>query len=305
MTAPLTVRSVEATLVLVPMRRPLGTSAARVTDAPLLLIDLHTTEGITGHAYLFCYLESAGHAALALVRDVGAALAGTPAAPGAIRQALTSRFKLLGVRGLVAAVLAGVDTACWDALAIAAGLPLARLLGAAPRPVPAYNSNGLGLIDPRAAAEEAQELADEGFRAVKLRLGRARADDDLAAVRAVRAALAPDIELMADYNQALGLPAALDRCRALDEEGLHWIEEPVRHDDYPASARLAAALRTPVQIGENGSVTGSSARTRPRAVPRIRGRARRRRPRRRRCRPRPGRPGCIPGSSRSTGRPRC
>jgi hypothetical protein len=53
-----------------------------------------------------------------------------------------------------------------------------------------------------------------------------------------------------------------------------------------------------------GPVTGSSARTRPRAVPRLRGRARRRRPRRRRCRQRSGRPGCLPGSSRSTGRPR-
>jgi mandelate racemase len=251
MTAPLTVRSVEATLVRVPMRRPLGTSAARVTEAPLLLIDLHTEEGITGRAYLFCYLESAGHAALALVRDINAVLPGTPASPAASRQALTSRFKLLGVRGLVSAVLAGVDTACWDALAIAAGLPLARLLGSTPRPIPAYNSNGLGLLEPQAAADEAGELVAEGFRAVKMRLGRADADDDLAAVRAVRAALAPDIALMADYNQALGLVAAQDRCRALDDEGLYWIEEPVRHDDYPASARLAAALRTPVQIGEN------------------------------------------------------
>ncbi len=245
------VRSVAGMLVRVPMRRPLGTSAARVTEAPLLLIDLHTEEGVTGHAYLFCYLESAGHAALALVRDLDAVVAGLPASPAVLRQALTARFKLLGVRGLVSAVLAALDTACWDALAKAAGLPLACLLGSAPRPIPAYNSNGLGLIEPSAAADEAQELAAEGFRAVKMRLGRARAADDLAAVRAVRAALAPDVALMADYNQALGLVDALDRCRALDEEGLYWIEEPLRHDDYQATAQLAAALRTPVQIGEN------------------------------------------------------
>ena len=247
----LTIRSVEATLVLVPMHRPLGTSAARVTDAPLLLIDLHTTEGVTGRAYLFCYLESAGHAALALIREADALLAGTPAAPAAVRKAFESRFTLLGLRGLAAAVLAGVDTACWDALAIAAGLPLARLLGADVRPIPAYNSNGLGLIEPAAAAAEAQELVAEGFRAIKLRLGRPAADDDLAAVRAVRAAIGPDLTLMADYNQALRLPAALNRCRALDQEGLAWIEEPMRHDDYPACAQLAAALHTPIQLGEN------------------------------------------------------
>jgi mandelate racemase len=251
-TAPaLTIRSVDAVLVLVPMRRPLGTSATRISTAPLLLLDVHTHQGVTGRAYLFCYLESAGHAALALAREVHEVLVGTTAAPMMVRPLLESRLRLLGVRGLVAAVLAGVDTACWDALAVAADMPLSRLLGAAPRPIPAYNSNGLGLIEPHAAADQAQELAAEGFRAVKMRLGRPSAEDDLAAVRAVRAALDSQVELMADYNQALQLPDALTRCRALDDEGLSWIEEPVRHDDYAANSQLTAQLRTPVQLGEN------------------------------------------------------
>jgi mandelate racemase len=247
----LTVRSVDATLVVVPMRRALGTSVMGITEAPLVLIDLQTEEGITGRAYLFCYLEPAGHAAIALTRDVSAVLAGTAASPAAVRRALEARFKLLGARGLVSAVLAGVDVACWDALAIAAGLPLARMLGATMRPAAAYNSNGLGLVEPQAAADEALELVDEGFRAIKMRLGRPSGHDDLAAVRAVRAAIPPDVALMADYNQALSPDAARERCRQLDDEGLYWIEEPVRHDDYAASAELAALLRTPVQIGEN------------------------------------------------------
>ena len=248
---PLTVRAVDAALVLVPMRRALGTSVMSITEAPLVLIDLHTEEGITGRAYLFCYLEAAGHAAIALARDASAVLAGTAAAPAAARQTLGARLKLLGARGLASAVLAGIDVACWDALAIAAGLPLARMLGATMRPTPAYNSNGLGLADPEAAADEALELVAEGFRAIKMRLGRPSGHDDLAAVRAVRAAIPADVALMADYNQALSPSAARERCRQLDDEGLYWIEEPVRHDDYAASAELAALLRTPVQIGEN------------------------------------------------------
>jgi mandelate racemase len=246
-----TIHSIETELVAVPMRRPLGTSAAVVTVAPLLLIDLRTEEGITGRTYLFCYLQSAGHAAMSLFQEASAALAGTAASPAATRRVLETRFRLLGVRGLVSAVLAGVDVACWDALAKAAGLPLARLLGATPRPAAAYNSNGLGLVDPAAAADEALELVDEGFRAIKMRLGRESGQDDLAAVRAVRAVLPADVALMADYNQALSPAAARERCRQLDGEGLYWIEEPVRHDDYTASAELAALLRTPVQIGEN------------------------------------------------------
>jgi mandelate racemase/muconate lactonizing enzyme-like protein len=88
----LTVRSVEATLVLGPMRRPLGTGVMRITEAPLLLIDLQIEEGITGRTYLFCYLELAGRAAIALARDVSTVLAGTVASPAAFRRALEARF---------------------------------------------------------------------------------------------------------------------------------------------------------------------------------------------------------------------
>ncbi len=247
----LTIRAVEATLVVVPMRRALGTSAMRITEAPLLLLDLLTEEGITGRAYLFCYLPAAGKAAMELVRDASALLTGKDAAPIEVRRLLEARFRLLGARGIVSMIMAGIDVACWDALAISANLPLAHLLGSPLRPVPAYNSNGLGLLDAKAAAGEAQELVAEGFRAIKMRLGRASLREDLAAVRAVRSAIADDIALMSDFNQRLTPNEARERCMQLDDEGLYWIEEPVAHDDYAASAQLSALLRTPIQIGEN------------------------------------------------------
>jgi mandelate racemase len=147
--------------------------------------------------------------------------------------------------------LAGLDVACWDALAVAAGLPLVSLLGGRVKSVPAYNSNGLGLMSPDACADEAEELLEGGFRAVKLRLGYPTLDEDLAAIRAVRRRLPAAVELMADYNQALGLDEALRRGRAIDGEGLAWLEEPIRHDDYAGCAKLAHELATPIQIGEN------------------------------------------------------
>jgi mandelate racemase len=246
----LTIQSIEPTLVSVPMRRALGTSAMRITEAPLLLLDLQSKEGIKGHAYLFCYVPGAGQAAVTLVREMSAQLAGKSASPAEVRRFLEMRFRLLGVRGLVSMVMAGIDIACWDALAIQAGLPLAKMLGASLKPIPAYNSNGLGLIEPEAAASEALELVAEGFQAIKMRLGRPQAQD-LLAVRAVRKAIPDNVLLMADYNQALSLNAALDRCRQLDGEGLYWIEEPIAHDDYAACAELSRELKTPVQIGEN------------------------------------------------------
>ena len=148
--------------------------------------------------------------------------------------------------------MAGLDIALWDVLAQAAGLPLARLLGGTLEPVPAYNSNGLGLIPPGAVADEALELlAEGGFTALKVRVGRDRAADDLEAVRRVRAAVGDEVTLVADYNQGLALGDALERCRALDGEGLTWIEEPLRYDDLDGHARIARDIATPVMLGEN------------------------------------------------------
>jgi len=167
---------------------------------------------------------------------------------------LARRFKLIGVQGIVRMAMSGFDVACWDALAVAAGKPLVTLLGGAPRRIRAYNSNGLGLMAPGAVADEAERLLEGGFRAVKLRLGHPTLAADLAAVRAARKRLPDSVELMVDFNQALSLAEALERGRAIDSEGIAWIEEPIRHDDFRGCAELARELRTPVQIGENFSL---------------------------------------------------
>jgi mandelate racemase len=101
-------------------------------------------------------------------------------------------------------------------------------------------------------ADEAEELLEEGnFNAVKLRLGYGSLEDDVAALRAVRKRVPDGTVVMADYNQALTVAEALQRGRALEQEGLAWIEEPIRHDDYAGHATLTRELATPIQIGEN------------------------------------------------------
>ena len=100
--------------------------------------------------------------------------------------------------------------------------------------------------------KEAEKLVKEGFSAVKLRLGRPDARDDIAALRTVKKAIGPQVTLMCDFNQGLTLNDAILRGRMLDDEGgLHWIEEPTRADDFDGNARIAAELATPVQLGEN------------------------------------------------------
>lgn len=249
----LTVRAIRAVAVEVPMRYVLGTSAAAVRAAPLLLVDVETEEGVTGRTYLFCYLAAAAPAIVSLLAEVERAVRGERIAPDALWALLSKRFRLIGVQGIVRMAMAAFDTACWDALAIAANMPLATYLGGSPRPVPAYNSCGLGLMPPAALADEAEKLLAGGFRAAKLRLGYATLEEDVAALHAVKKRVPGAIKIMVDFNQALSVDEALKRGLALDSEGVSWIEEPIRHDDYRGCAMLASELQTPIQIGENFS----------------------------------------------------
>jgi mandelate racemase len=249
--ASLKIRALSARAVTVPMRRLLTTASGGVDKAPLVLIDLETDQGLTGVSYLFLPSLVALQPMVALLHNMLDMIRGMELSPTAIEQHLRKRFMLLNGTGLVTLAIAGIDMAAWDALAKASGWPLARLLGGAPRPIPAYNSTGLGLAGAERTAAEALQLLEFGFTAIKLRLGYPTLEEDVAVARAVRRAVPTGTIVMSDYNQALSAPEAIRRGHALDGEGLYWIEEPTRADDYEGNARIARALKTAVQIGEN------------------------------------------------------
>ena len=249
----LTIRALRAVAVEVPMRYVLGTSAAAVRAAPLLLVDVETEEGVTGRTYLFCYMRAAAPGIVSLIGEVERAVRGERIAPADLWAQLSKRFRLIGVQGIVRMAMAACDAACWDALAIAANVPLATYLGGTLKPIRAYNSCGLGLMPATALADEAEQLLVGGFTGIKLRLGYPTVEEDLAALHAVKRRVPETISIMVDFNQALAADEALVRCRALDSENVCWIEEPIRHDDYPGYAMLARELATPIQMGENFS----------------------------------------------------
>jgi mandelate racemase len=248
----LTVRSVRGRPVLVPFRRPPVSASGALAHAALVLVDLETQEGITGRAYVFGFMPWALDPIVGCLEAMRAMLVGDPLAPYSIEVKLRKNLTLMGTPGLVGLAVAAVDMCAWDALAQAAGVPLVTLLGGKVGPVRAYNSCGLWIGPIEKLADEAEALAAEGgFSAVKLRLGRDDPAEDVAAVRAVKKRVGDRIAVMSDYNQRLTVNDAILRGRMLDDEGLVWIEEPVRHDDYAGCARVAAELSTPVQIGEN------------------------------------------------------
>jgi mandelate racemase len=251
MLAELRIRRLEARAVMAPLRRPLATASGAITRAPLALIDLETQEGVTGVSYVFCPNPVALKPLVALLGEMLPLIEGRTVAPAALEHDLQKRFLLLGGTGLTTLAIAGIDMAAWDALGKAANLPLARLWGGEIKRIPAYNSTGLGLMGAEKTAAEALELLEFGFTAIKLRLGYPTLEEDVAVARAVRRAVGDRVMLMSDYNQCLDAPEAIRRGHALDGEGLYWIEEPVRADDYAGAAAVTRALKTSVQIGEN------------------------------------------------------
>jgi mandelate racemase len=245
------IRSLLARPVLVPLKRPPVSASGGIPAAALVLIDLETDGGITGRAYVFAFAAWTLGPIVGCLQAMLEMIKGDPLAPLEIEAKLRARLTLLDTPGLVGLALAGIDMAAWDALAQAHRVPLVTLLGGTVKPIAAYNSTGLWLKPVDALADEAEALLAEGFRAVKLRLGRDDASQDLAAVRAVKTRIGDRVTLMCDFNQRLSVNEAILRGRALDGEGLYWIEEPVRHDDYEGCARVAAEVKTPIQTGEN------------------------------------------------------
>jgi mandelate racemase len=248
----LTLKSVRARPVVLKLKRPVAARIAMLTEWPLILIDLHTAEGVIGRAYLEPYIPKSMRYLIPALHDLDEMLKGRRLAPIEFYEAARKSLHFVGYEGMAMIAVAGLDMAAWDALARAAGVPLCVLLGGSIGAVPAYNSNGLWLRSPAEVASEAVELREEGgFQGLKLRLGRERLTDDLATVEAVREAVGSEMSLMVDFNQGLHFGEALERCHAIDDLGLAWIEEPIVYDNLEGYARLTADLKTPIQIGEN------------------------------------------------------
>jgi mandelate racemase len=250
--ATLTFKSIRARPVVLKLKRSVIARIATITDWPLILIDLFTNEGVVGRSYLEPYTVKAMKYLVPALHDLGDMLKGRELAPVELYELARKSLHFVGYQGLSMIAVSGLDLAAWDARAKAANVPLCVFLGGSVGPVRAYNSNGLWLREPQAVAAESIELRDEGgFTGLKLRLGRDRLRDDLATVEAVRNAVGNDTALMIDFNQGLNLADALQRCHAIDDLGLTWIEEPIVYDNFDGFAQLAAELKTPIQIGEN------------------------------------------------------
>lgn len=243
------IRKLVARPVVAPISRPVRTASGDIPAAPLVLLDVHTEQGITGHAYLFGYTPLALPALVTLAGQLDGLLAGKQVAPFDRMRELDLRFRLLGTQGLLGMLLSGLDMAFWDILGKAAGQPVARLLGGEPRPIRAYDS--YGFIDPARDGADIQRSLERGFTGIKIKVGVGSLAQDVASVGAVRRMIGPDIALMLDFNQSMNPVEACRRIDRLAEFDPCWVEEPVAAHDLQGHARVRTSCKVPVQTGEN------------------------------------------------------
>jgi len=253
MTADTAIEQVTTRFLSIPLERPLITAAFPIPAIDTALVQVRTRGGQEGVAWSFAFGKGRVASLVRLVEDLGALSVGHDAlATESLWAKLSSAVGFIGHRGLAAAAMSTIDTACWDIRGKVAGLPVHRLLGSYRDEVETYASQGLWLDRSRdALAEEASDLVQQGFRAVKMRAGMPDEDDDVARVRAVREAIGPSVKLMVDVNQAWDLKQTLRMARRLEEFDLFWLEEPMpfRHvDDY---ARATEVIPMPLCTGES------------------------------------------------------
>lgn len=216
-----------------------------------VLVFVDTDEGITGESLLFTFgteqLKMLNSMVLSLKSEV---LGEDPQYNERIWQKLWCKTRFFGQEGISVFGLSAIDRACWDVVGKAAGQPLYKIFGACRDIVPTYAS-GLWLsLSIEELVGDARGFLTDGFRALKMRIGKPRIEEDVDRVRAVRQAIGPDVDLMVDANKRFSVEHAIRLGRKLEEFNLAWFEEPVPAHDLLGSARVAAALDVPIASGE-------------------------------------------------------
>src|SRR3954454_5449930 len=163
------------------------------------------------------------------------------------------RFQLAshGMGAGACLAMSGIDMALWDIRGKALGLPLYKLLGGSRKAIPAYAGGvSLGYQPPEKLIEEARKSLDQGYKAIKLRVGDA-VPKDIERMRAVREAFGDELEILTDANIGYELEDVRRVMPAMDELGIAWLEEPFPAHDYRSYREAKGFGRTPLAAGEN------------------------------------------------------
>lgn len=248
-----TIAEMRTDLYRLPLPVPMEASAAGVMTAfDMVAVRITDSDGVSGCGYTVLHEGQGASVAAIAELPFREAIAGEDA--DRIEWLWRRMYRghhYAGRGGPVSFALAAVDVALWDLKGGRLGQPLWRLLGGYDPKVKAYAGN-IDLNFPvDKLLEGASRSVEQGFRSVKMRLGRPTLAEDISRVRAMREHLAADIEMMADANEAWRVDEAMRAMAMLKEFDLVWLEEPIAPDNLEGYAHLRAAGDVPLAAGEN------------------------------------------------------
>jgi len=247
--------SVSTCSVRVPLDHPTSFARRTVNARHYCLVKVTSSDGVVGQGFCYVGTTAGAMARIAVAELFAPALIGEDSSRvEGIWEDLYRESLLHGRVGTVMRALSAVDIALWDLNARTAGLPLYRYLGHWSKDrVPAYASGGYYLAgkSPQQLGEELAAYVRQGFKAVKIKVGRLGLAEEETRIRAAREAIGPDVKLMLDANNAwTDLTTALLFCERYEVYEPYWIEEPFSPDDIENHSKLAERTSIPVATGE-------------------------------------------------------
>ena len=247
------IEGVETKHYLLPLTHPMTDASHGVmTNFEVVLVRLQTDCGLVGHGYTYT-IGCGGAAIRSLIEtDLKSALLGADAnCIEDIWERMWWRLHYIGRGGLVSFAMSAVDIALWDLKGKRESLPLWKLLGGFSGEARAY-AGGIDLqLGPEELAEQTRCNLQRGFRAIKIKVGRANLSEDVERVCAVRQCIGPDMPLMVDANMRYSVEQAISAARKFRDLDVYWFEEPTIPDDFKGMARIATEGGLPIAAGEN------------------------------------------------------
>lgn len=226
-------------------------------DKGSVVLRIRTDAGITGWASTsFGRLgEGARVVQTILEYEVKPVIMGKdPAFPRRIRAELWKAMNYQGVTGITQFALAATDIALWDILGKHAGLPVYKMLGACRDRMPVYSMCGWYYDNDHDLSRFKQQIVnavDQGYKGVKIKVGKYTLNDDVRRIRLARDVIGPDRRLMVDANQVFDRKEALQRGKQYQDMGCFWLEEPLPPQDMEGFSLLAGELEMRIATGEN------------------------------------------------------
>lgn len=237
-----------------PNPNPIRDALQVLTGAGSVKVTVQTDEGVSGVGEVgFGRVAGAPDALAAIIEhELKPLIIDTdPALVRGTHEAMLRETEYHGSFGITMFGIAAIDTALWDCLGKATGVPCWQLWGGVHTRIPAYAMVGwLNYSD-----DEVQRIClkavEQGFHGVKIKVGYPTLAEDIKRVKVVREAIGDEVDLMVDANQSLTAKEAIRRGRAFEDLGCLWWEEPIPADDIDGYAELADSLDIPIATGEN------------------------------------------------------